>query len=229
MEHYSVLIPPDVFGSIVDYGKKMKSTFTMVGYDGIYGFNGVVSEKTKSFQLGCMKEVVTVPTTEPIIIRGVGGVPIKIAMLTKNITALAKSGGQMVLEYDMSNGYIKPCSIHNDQIECGMYNDSTMTVVRNQLMLDALNGNVIYDKDITNEPDFVRICAMKADMGGDMLRLSDFKHPIFAVSNIIGLNKGDTVRLTVTQNDMNTAVVQFTVTKKTKKVGVVTTYRILLL
>ncbi len=227
MKRVSVVVPIDIFNGLVDYGKRMKSTFTVVDFDSVYGFNGVVSERTKSFQLGCMKQLITDSFT-PLIVRGVDDTPLRFAILTKNLTALSKTiTKDVILDYNIENGYISPQYLGNGTTCVELYD--ALRMINAKLYLSSYMKNILFSREITDDPNLIRICNMKAEVGGDLLRLPDFPYPIFTINNILSVNKGDRIYLTVYKESGDSAIAEFTVSKTKKKFSVKISYRILLL
>nr|DAE82575.1 MAG TPA: hypothetical protein [Caudoviricetes sp.] len=213
-----VKINEESFQILLETSKRMKSDITMLdGGGGIHGCNGFVNEEDKIFDIGCIKRVID----EYSKVSRIKEMPvINIAIQSKNIIALGKIPGDgLELYYQKYSDDVYMCdSVKRGDLsyiafDCqklymcvmnGFYANSFMTIKKT--LIDNL--------DISDYQPFLDVINMSASEGGAIVNYNGI--PIFTIGNILGVNKGDKVFLTVEQITDRHANALFTVCK-TKK------------
>ena len=223
-------IQPDMFAMIVEYGKRMKSTFTAVdSLNGrIFGFNAIANDDVRRYNLACLKFIdnIGVPDFTPVIMSDDGAVAV--AAQTKDFTALAKQPGNTGADvyYDYLNGRIVPTFITRGEGSVPTFDIDYMRIVYMNIT-GYMNRTtpIVLDREITDDAVFNRICNMKADQGGTMYRVD--RCTFFVIGNILGINKGDKVFVSIYPESISTAIVHFKIVKPKKKYTLNVMYRIL--
>ena len=225
-------IDKNTFDMIVDYGKKLKSTLTVVDTTthAIYGFNAIVNEDVRRYSLACLKYInnLNSPDIAPNILDKFNR-PINLVGQTKGFTAMAKEPGNtgMDIYYDEMNGRIVPRFFSRGNTTIPTFEDQYLRNAYLNLLTHSKLPPLVDNMELTDYEPYQQICAMKAADGGSMINID--KYTFFMIGNILGVNKGDKSFISIYPESPQSGIVHFKIMKPKKKYQLNVMYRILLL
>ena len=213
-------INEESFQILLETTKRMKSDITMLDAGGgIHGCNGFVNEGDKIFDIGCIKRVID-EHSRVSMIKETMPAKIDIAIQSKDIIALGKVPGDgLELHYQPYSDCVYMCdSVKRGDISCIAFDCQKLFMcVMNGFYANpfmTIKKTLIDNLDISDYQPFLDVINMSASEGGAIVNYEGI--PIFTIGNILGVNKGDKVFLTVEQITDRHANSLFTVCK-TKK------------
>lgn len=213
MNRTSIKIPVQMFKTIVEVGRMMKSTFIVYDPENpmqLYGFNGIGYEWNGETKLGCMKYIDQLEYIDMFLSKPDSKYPVHgFVCYVKDLYAASKS-------LDESN----PNNNEITLIQCVYSNNvseiTSIEVRVNGVLYDIIptfkinkfkdiynrlitNLNVVNEIDITEDDEMIQLLGTKAADGAQHLLYHDI--PMYLTANMLNVNKGDRIVASHTEEE----------------------------
>ena len=226
MNYTNVKISIQMFKTIVEVGKMMKSTFIVYDPENpmrLYGFNGIGYEWNGETKLGCMKYLDQLEYIDMFLRRPESKYPVHgFVCYVKDLYAASKLLDESNLLNN--NEIILIQRVYSDNA-----NDITSIEVRVNGELAAMiptfkinkfkdiynrlitNLNTVNELDITEDDEMIQLLGTKAADGAQHLLYNNI--PMYLTANMLNVNKGDRIIASHTE-ESNPRVVLKVIKKK---------------
>ena len=217
----------DLIMLMSDFGKKMKSTLTIVSGDTIFGLNGEIMDEGL-IDIGVVKMIDNHDETidmGPLHRYSNENHIEDLAIMTKDFNTIQKEleehpEEKILLSGDYSNGRLvrSVLDLSVGDISIPVFSNRMYWNSYHAVMEMMFRSNPTFkDMDITDNIQFQEMIGKKASYGGMFVHINDYRE--YMNGSIVNMNKGDTVLCTM-YDFGNTSLFDVITVKKKKKCNV---------
>lgn len=213
MNYINIQISMQMFKTIVEVGRMMKSTFIVYDPENsmqLYGFNGTGYEWNGETKLGCMKYIDQIKYIDVFLSNTKLKYPVQgFVCYVKDLYAASKLLDEsnpnnneitlMQLIYSDNANEITSINIKvNDTLVAMIptFKISKFKEIHNRLIT---NLNTVDEIDITEDNEMIQLLSTKAADGAQHLLYKDI--PMYLTANMLNVNKGDRIIASHTEEE----------------------------